>query len=169
MNPDTAVEDVHPDRQLLLHAAVWFIALVLMALLLFPVGRFLHLDNWSGRLLTTFDSSIFWSAVVTGFFAQAVDGAPGMADGITPITFLLAMCAGPATASVHIAGVFTIGVRRRSTAADFPADWYRKHTWNTTTGRVREGVSCRSCAAHRTLSPGDAREAACASAQPGRR
>ena len=53
----------------------------------------------------------FWSAVAVGFFAQVIDGALGMAYGITATTFLLSAGATPAaaSASVHIAEVFTTG------------------------------------------------------------
>jgi uncharacterized membrane protein YfcA len=47
-----------------------------------------------------------------GFLAQVVDGALGMAYGVTATTFLLATGASPgaASASVHIAEIFTTGV-----------------------------------------------------------
>ena len=50
-------------------------------------------------------------AVAVGFFAQVIDGALGMAYGITATTFLLSAGATPAaaSASVHIAEVFTTG------------------------------------------------------------
>ena len=62
-------------------------------------------------LLETLHSGAFWSAVAVGFFAQAVDGALGMAYGVTATTFLLGAGASPAaaSASVHIAEVFTTG------------------------------------------------------------
>jgi uncharacterized protein len=101
-------------RQPLLHAAVWFTSLVLITLALYLMGR-LFLPNWSGGwniVVATFSDNYFWSAVAVGFLAQAVDGALGMAYGVTSTTFLLAAGASPATASasVHIAEVFTTGV-----------------------------------------------------------
>ena len=50
--------------------------------------------------------------MAVGFFAQVVDGALGMAYGVTATTFLLATGASPAaaSASVHIAEIFTTGV-----------------------------------------------------------
>ena len=50
--------------------------------------------------------------MAVGFFAQAIDGALGMAYGITATTFLLSAGASPAaaSASVHIAEVFTTGL-----------------------------------------------------------
>lgn len=58
-----------------------------------------------------FSSPAFWSAVAVGFAAQAIDGALGMAYGISSTTFLLGVGASPAAASaaVHIAEVFTTG------------------------------------------------------------
>jgi uncharacterized membrane protein YfcA len=55
---------------------------------------------------------LFWSAVVVGFIAQAVDGALGMAYGVMAATFLLGLGTSPAvaSASVHIAEVFTTGI-----------------------------------------------------------
>ncbi|WP_297571971.1 sulfite exporter TauE/SafE family protein [uncultured Deefgea sp.] len=53
----------------------------------------------------------FWAAVAVGFAAQAIDGALGMAYGISSNTFLIGVGASPAAASaaVHVAEVFTTG------------------------------------------------------------
>jgi uncharacterized membrane protein YfcA len=50
--------------------------------------------------------------VIVGFLAQLVDGALGMAYGVTSTTFLLSLGIPPAaaSASVHVAEVFTTGV-----------------------------------------------------------
>lgn len=58
-----------------------------------------------------FSSQSFWSAAAVGLFAQVVDGALGMAYGVTASTFLLSTGVPPAaaSASVHIAEVFTTG------------------------------------------------------------
>ncbi len=55
---------------------------------------------------------IFWSSLFVGLFAQVVDGALGMAYGITASSFLLASGASPAlaTGATHLAEVFTTGV-----------------------------------------------------------
>ena len=105
----------HPGTHPLLRAAMWFIVLVLIALILFLTGRFFLSNNWLGGwqiIGDTLSSRVFWSAVVVGFFAQVVDGALGMAYGVTATTFLLATGASPgvASASVHIAEIFTTGV-----------------------------------------------------------
>lgn len=53
----------------------------------------------------------FWTAAAVGLAAQIVDGALGMAYGVTSTTFLLSTGVPPAaaSASVHIAEIFTTG------------------------------------------------------------
>ncbi len=67
---------------------------------------------------TLLSSPVFWTAVLVGACAQLIDGAVGMAYGISSTTFLIGTGASPATASaaVHIAEVFT-------TAASGTAHW----------------------------------------------
>ena len=57
-------------------------------------------------------SPMFWLAVMVGFSAQLIDGALGMAYGISSTTFLMGLGASPAAASgaVHVAEVFTTGL-----------------------------------------------------------
>lgn len=56
-------------------------------------------------------SADFWKAAGVGLIAQVVDGALGMAYGVTSTSFLLSVGVPPATASasVHLAEVFTTG------------------------------------------------------------
>jgi uncharacterized protein len=63
-------------------------------------------------IIATVTGEAFWKAVLVGLLAQTVDGALGMAYGITSTSFLLATGSSPAvaSASVHIAEVFTTGV-----------------------------------------------------------
>lgn len=95
--------------------AMGFTSLVLLTLTLFVVSRFV-VNNDSSSALTlieqTLSDKMFWSAVAVGFLAQAIDGALGMAYGVTSTTFLLSAGASPAmaSASVHIAEIFTTGV-----------------------------------------------------------
>lgn len=103
-----------PDAHPLLRAAAGFTAAVLVVAALFLLGRLFFPDNWQGGVQSVrgaLASSTFWTAVGVGFFAQAVDGALGMAYGITATSFLLGTGATPAvaSASVHIAEVFTTG------------------------------------------------------------
>jgi uncharacterized protein len=54
----------------------------------------------------------FWKAAAVGLFAQIVDGALGMAYGVTSTSFLLSVGVPPAaaSASVHLAEVVTTGL-----------------------------------------------------------
>ncbi len=105
----------HTGNHPVLSAAVWFTSAVMAALVIFLAGRFFLSNSWLNGwqvIGETLSGSVFWSAVAVGFFAQVVDGALGMAYGVTATTFLLATGASPAaaTASVHIAEVFTTGI-----------------------------------------------------------
>jgi hypothetical protein len=98
-----------------LRLAVGFTSFVLLALAVFALSRFAMNHNTTtgmAILNQTLADPLFWSAIVVGFLAQAVDGALGMAYGITSTTFLLGAGASPAmaSASVHIAEIFTTGV-----------------------------------------------------------
>jgi uncharacterized membrane protein YfcA len=111
------VEDTisHLDAHPFLRASVWFAVIILILLITFLIGRFFLAQEWSSSwqiINATLESKIFWSAVAVGFLAQVVDGALGMAYGVTATTFLLVSGASPAaaSASVHIAEIFTTGV-----------------------------------------------------------
>lgn len=69
------------------------------------------LGGYVGQLTQSIDSSIFLY-ILAGFTAQMIDGALGMAYGITATTFLLSFGITPAasSASVHASEVFTSGV-----------------------------------------------------------
>lgn len=103
-----------PPAHPIVTGAAWFAALVLIALGLYLLISLFVPDNWEGGLRTisdTLNGRAFWSAAAVGFIAQTIDGALGMAYGITATTFLLSAGASPAlaSASVHIAEVFTTG------------------------------------------------------------
>ena len=98
-----------------LRLAFWSVLLLLGGASLFLASRlFNQPDGASGLHLiaAALQSREFWAAVGVGLVAQAIDGALGMAYGITSTSFLLATGATPAvaSASVHIAEVFTTGV-----------------------------------------------------------
>lgn len=66
---------------------------------------------WSFHSVDDFNRTSFVSGLIVGIVAQTVDGALGMAYGVTATTFLLSSGISPAVASgsVHIAEVFTTG------------------------------------------------------------
>ena len=105
----------HPSNHPVLRIAVWAVVFLLVAILCYLASRLFNPAN--GRtgtelILETLSGDTFWKAVAVGLLAQTVDGALGMAYGITSTTFLLASGASPAvaSASVHIAEVFTTGI-----------------------------------------------------------
>ena len=94
--------------------AVWIASTLLILLSLYLLSLlFGHGTVEAGSLINeALHSNIFWSALVVGLLAQIVDGALGMAYGVTSTTFLMASGISPAmaSASVHVAEVFTTGV-----------------------------------------------------------
>ena len=113
--PPVEYEVTHVHEHPVLHLASYFVFAVLMGLVLYFVYRLF----WGGNIRTggeivsqTLQDPVFWSAVAVGLLAQVIDGALGMAYGITSSSFLLAVGASPAMASgaTHLAEVFTTGV-----------------------------------------------------------
>ncbi|MFZ4499623.1 MAG: sulfite exporter TauE/SafE family protein, partial [Burkholderiales bacterium] len=94
--------------------AAWATGIILIGLILYLSGQFVVINGVrTGEVLgEIFSSNEFWSAAAVGFVAQMIDGALGMAYGISATTFLLSTGATPAvaSASVHIAEVFTTGL-----------------------------------------------------------
>lgn len=106
---------VHPGPHPVIHLAMWFTLFVLVSLTTYLVWRLFLSDDDAGGMGTLIDAlagDVFWTAVAVGFIAQVIDGALGMAYGITATTFLLASGFSPAlaSASVHIAEIFTTGL-----------------------------------------------------------
>jgi uncharacterized protein len=106
-----ATAPAHP----VLRVATWFTAITIAGLLLYLAARLFLPNNWHAGIQTVaavLQGEAFWIAVAIGLLAQAVDGALGMAYGVTASTFLLGTGASPAvaSASVHIAEIFTTGV-----------------------------------------------------------
>lgn len=100
----------HPFRRDLL----LLLALPLLALLIWLLGTWLLPSGWHPLLAEArqgIGSDAFWLAAGVGLFAQIIDGALGMAYGITATTFLLSTGVPPAaaSASVHMAEIFTTG------------------------------------------------------------
>lgn len=100
----------HPFRRDLL----LLLALPLVALAVYGIGLWALPAGWQpvlNDISQGLNHSSFWSAVAVGLFAQIIDGALGMAYGITATTFLLSTGVPPAaaSASVHMAEIFTTG------------------------------------------------------------
>jgi uncharacterized protein len=113
--PPLETDIVHPGQHPWLRAAMWAAVFLLISAMLLVVVQFFvshRLEGAISLISETLQSRAFWSAVAVGLLAQTIDGALGMAYGITSTTFLMAAGASPlvATASVHIAEVFTTGV-----------------------------------------------------------
>jgi hypothetical protein len=95
---------------------IWTYSLSIPLLLIlgYVLSHFLPPDILGGyayQFLQSIDSSIFLY-ILAGFTAQMIDGALGMAYGVTATTFLLSFGITPAasSASVHASEVFTSGV-----------------------------------------------------------
>lgn len=95
-----------------LRTAVWLAVSILAGLLTYLAWRLFATQDGVGLVRDALHNPVFWRAVGVGFVAQAIDGALGMAYGVTATTFLLSAGASPAaaSASVHIAEVFTTGL-----------------------------------------------------------
>ena len=113
--PPVEEEISHPGKTPLMQVATYLV----MAMLLGLVAYFLyqlfigkHERSGAEILAQTFHDPMFWSAVGVGFLAQVIDGALGMAYGVTASSFLLAVGAPPLMASgaTHLAEVFTTGI-----------------------------------------------------------
>lgn len=95
--------------------ASWFMGFTLFGLAAILLARGLPLGDPSAALdivIGVVTSDEFLTAAAVGFIAQTIDGALGMAYGISATTFLLGTGASPAvaSASVHIAEIFTTGL-----------------------------------------------------------
>ncbi|MDT8411747.1 MAG: sulfite exporter TauE/SafE family protein [Vicingaceae bacterium] len=86
------------------------ITIVVLKIILIASILFIYLPSATEKDLL-FDSTFFWF-MLAGFLAQLVDGALGMAYGVTSNSILLSFGLSPklASAAVHTAEVFTTGV-----------------------------------------------------------
>lgn len=113
--PPVELELAAAAQHPVLRFTMWSVVFLLGGVVVFLLTRLLnqpgHASAWP-LVQAVLHSEAFWWAVGVGLLAQAVDGALGMAYGITSTSFLLATGASPAVASaaVHIAEVFTTGV-----------------------------------------------------------
>ncbi len=85
--------------------------LLLAAYLLCQLFLGRHQRSGGEILQRTLHNPMFWAAFAVGLVASVIDGALGMAYGVTASSFLLAVGATPLMASgaTHLAEVFTIG------------------------------------------------------------
>ena len=105
----------HPTKHPILNIAMWLAFFMLLTSTAYLIARLFSQNGLAGAeqiVVEVLKSEIFWTAVAVGLLAQIIDGALGMAYGITSTSFLLATGVSPAvaSASVHIAEVFTTGV-----------------------------------------------------------
>ncbi len=105
----------HASQHPVLKIASYIVVAVLTSLVFYFIYQvFLGENTLSGTEIVgnALNDPMFWSAVAVGLVAQIIDGALGMAYGITSSSFLLAVGASPAMASgaTHLAEVFTTGV-----------------------------------------------------------
>jgi len=105
--PLLEVEVTH-EQHLMTFVKTFAILLGVMSLL---IGIAFLVAPDSHALQEGFLSNAFWIAFAVGLGAQIIDGALGMAYGLTATTFLLGSGVPPAaaSASVHLAEVFTTG------------------------------------------------------------
>lgn len=102
-------------ESLLLRTLNRAIVLIVLGLIFFLGFKLFGQNSAIGALELigrTLQDPTFWAAVGVGLLAQAIDGALGMAYGVTASTFLLVTGATPAitSAATHVAEVFTTGV-----------------------------------------------------------
>lgn len=113
--PPVEYEVTHALNHPILRIASYLVIALLTSLVMYFVYRLFFANNAeSGFSLiqSALHDPLFWGALAVGFLAQAIDGALGMAYGITSSSFLLASGVSPAMASgaTHLAEVFTSGV-----------------------------------------------------------
>lgn len=104
----------HAENHPLLRIAGHLVVAILLGLVSYLVYSLFWGDHGrSGEeiIRSTLQDPMFWSALGVGLLAQVIDGALGMAYGITATSFLLAAGAPPVMASgaTHLAEVFTTG------------------------------------------------------------
>ena len=104
LNQEHEALGIPPIEQIPLHpvirTAIWFAILTLIGLVALGAAQVFG-SSWDEGVSTiknTLNDPMFWNALLVGLLAQAVDGALGMAYGLTSTSFLLATGASPALA-----------------------------------------------------------------------
>ncbi|MDQ3046544.1 MAG: TSUP family transporter [Bacteroidota bacterium] len=87
------------------------LAIMVAGHLLFTYLPLTAIGGFASEIAYSIDSSILWF-ILGGFIAQMIDGALGMAYGVSATTFLMSFGVPPAaaSASVHASEIFTSGV-----------------------------------------------------------
>lgn len=100
--PPLEVSVTHPGAPPFRRDLLLLIGLPLLALLAWSAGHWLLPAGWqpvADQVALSLGREAFWLAVAVGLFAQIIDGALGMAYGITATTFLLSTGVPPAAGS----------------------------------------------------------------------
>ena len=106
---------IDPSPRSGVHPALWALPLLIVIAGIWGYVATQLPAGWTAATLHTISEGLqtrgFWTAVAVGLGAQIIDGALGMAYGVTSTTFLLSTGVPPAaaSASVHIAEIFTTG------------------------------------------------------------
>ncbi|HWL62790.1 MAG TPA: sulfite exporter TauE/SafE family protein [Steroidobacteraceae bacterium] len=113
--PPMEEEVARPGKSPLMQVTTYLIMAVLVGLaayLLFLLFGVEHERTPTQIVSDALHDRQFWLAAAVGLLAQMVDGALGMAYGLTASSFLLATGASPLSASgaAHLAEVFTTGI-----------------------------------------------------------
>jgi uncharacterized membrane protein YfcA len=113
--PPVEEEVARPGKSPLLQVTTYVVLAMLVGLagyLLFLLFAVEHERSATEIVRQTLHDRAFWSACGVGLLAQVIDGALGMAYGVTASSFLLATGATPLMASgaTHLAEVFTTGI-----------------------------------------------------------
>jgi len=100
-----------PNVKRILLNALFVIAVMISGHIVFSLLPPATIWNYSSSLIDQLDSSFLYF-MLGGFIAQMIDGALGMAYGVSATTFLLSFGISPAVASmsVHASEIFTSGV-----------------------------------------------------------
>jgi len=104
-------EDPHwPIKKITIYA-ISVVSLMVFGHIFLSFIPFETLGVWATGMVDQVDSTIIYF-IIGGFLAQLVDGALGMAYGVSATTFLLSFGVSPAaaSASVHASEIFTSGV-----------------------------------------------------------
>lgn len=113
--PPVEYEVTHAGDHPLMKLVGYLVISLLLALISYFAYRIFGGNGVAGGMdliQNALNDPMFWSAFAVGLIAQVIDGALGMAYGITSSSFLLAFGVSPAMASgaTHLAEVFTTGV-----------------------------------------------------------